>query len=82
MYKTIKTCEGAFFSSSPPGSFLLYEDFLFAIEQINHGAASNVLDDECPREEAQLTAISLIFLSKSLTKEQCYYTSLRVNIKG
>ena len=69
MYKAIKTCQGGFFSSSPPGSFLLYEDFIFAIEQINHGAASNVLDDECPREEAQLTAISLIFLSKSLTKE-------------
>ena len=82
MYKVLKSCSGGFFGAALPGSFLLYEDFLFSIEQFSSGLASSALDDECPREEAQLTAQSLVFLSKALVKleaiEQTYDQSINL----
>ena len=82
MYKVLKSCSGGFFGAALPGSFLLYEDFLFSIEQFSSGLASSALDDDCPREEAQLTAQSLVFLSKALVKleaiEQTYDQSINL----
>ena len=42
MYKVLKSCSGGFFGAALPGSFLLYEDFLFSIEQFSSGLASSV----------------------------------------
>ena len=78
MYKVLKSCSGGFFGAALPGSFLLYEDFLFSIEQFSSGAASTALDDDCPREEAQLTAQSLVFLSKARFMEVNLFPVLNV----